>query len=63
MIISTEVIVPAALTLGENSGRIPSGPNGSGRLLLFASTTVIIGGHEAVTVSYTHLTLPTSELV
>ena len=26
LIISTDVIVPAALTFGENSGRIDSGP-------------------------------------
>ena len=29
LIISTDVIVPAALTFGENSGRIASGPCGS----------------------------------
>ena len=43
LITSIDVIVPAALTFAENSGRIPSGPNGSGRLLLPLSITVIIG--------------------
>ena len=38
---STEVIVPAALTFGENSGSIDSGPCGS-------SFSVIIGGAAAV---------------
>ena len=37
LIISTDVIVPAALTFGENSGRIASGPCGS-------SFSVITGG-------------------
>ena len=36
-ITSTEVIVPAALTFGENSGRMDSGPCG-------LSFSVIIGG-------------------
>ena len=37
LITSTEVIVPAILTLGENSGRIASGPCGY-------SLSVITGG-------------------
>ena len=37
LITSTDVIVPAALTFGENSGRIDSGPCGS-------SFSVITGG-------------------